>query len=683
MSRQRMAALTPASPSQAVGNSVPPTQLPALGGGSSATDSSLTITARNSGSHRHVARHRYSVVAVGAATTLPLTTAIMRLFSGIQPMPLTAPEQGTASLFPAPAALITKLPSQTPAPATTYTITCTGVGGTATDSITIAKRVLPYTGLVIRVGTDPWQTQVDSVHIYDGEEIKLRWISTDANSCTGSGDGFSVSGVSGIDATVTEPSAGDSTTYTVTCTGDGGTATDSLTVSTRLPPTANLERQVDSGSWSPNDAVITDTDQVSLGWSSTDAASCSGAGDGFDTGGAVLGTDYFIIEPLAGTSTTYTVTCVGGSYTIFDSLTITTAKRPTATLERQINSGYWGVADATIIGNDQVSLRWSSTDATACGGTNFTAATTSGIDATITEPTAGNSITYTVTCNGPGGIAFDSIIINKTSAPSATLERQVGNNAWSENNALINVGDEVKIRWSSTDATSCTGSGFQTSGITDGTDATITEPALGNSNTYIVTCTGDGSQVADSLTVTTGTGSLTYPTVTLERQTAGGLWQTDNVIIDAGEDVNLRWISANATICTGDGFDTASTTSGSKAIVEPGAGTSTAYIVSCTSSEGTVSDSLTITARGLPFVTANPPVIRPVNQGGGISTISWDTKGSLACVLSGSGLPSNLGSHTVGSKIITNIEITITATVSCPSGSRSSIIHATPGYFEE
>ena len=117
-------------------------------------------------------------------------------------------------------------------------------------------------------------------------------------------------------------------------------------------------------------------------------------------------------------------------------------------------------------------------------------------------------------------------------------------------------------------------------------------------------------------------GRLPIPTVTvLERQTAGGLWQPDNVIIDAGEDVNLRWISANATICTGDGFDTASTTSGSKAIVEPGAGTSTAYIVSCTSSEGTVSDSLTITARGLPFVTANPPVIRPASQGGGVSTI--------------------------------------------------------------
>ena len=118
-------------------------------------------------------------------------------------------------------------------------------------------------------------------------------------------------------------------------------------------------------------------------------------------------------------------------------------------------------------------------------------------------------------------------------------------------------------------------------------------------------------------------------------------------------------------------------------IIEPAIGVSVVQAIACTGSEGTVADSLIVTTRGAPTVTVNPPIIRPSSQGGGRVTVSWDTKGSLDCALSGIGTPRNLGSNTVGKQLFTGLETNQTATISCPGGTRSALVNVTPNYFEE
>ena len=102
-------------------------------------------------------------------------------------------------------------------------------------------------------------------------------------------------------------------------------------------------------------------------------------------------------------------------------------------------------------------------------------------------------------------------------------EHQVASSSWSGGNALINVGEEVSLRWSGTNINSCTGrgDGFDTSSAS-GTDSDITEPTVGNSITYTVSCTGSGGTAADSLTIDVRGG----PTITAEpyltKQTSQG-----------------------------------------------------------------------------------------------------------------------------------------------------------------
>ncbi len=89
-------------------------------------------------------------------------------------------------------------------------------------------------------------------------------------------------------------------------------------------PTATLEVSINGGGYSTNDATTDPTDTITLRWSSTNAATCTGTN--FNTGNAPAGT----INPGAPTpnsATTYTLACGSAS----DPLTITTRQRPNFT----------------------------------------------------------------------------------------------------------------------------------------------------------------------------------------------------------------------------------------------------------------------------------------------------------------------------------------------------------------
>ena len=131
----------------------------------------------------------------------------------------------------------------------------------------------------------------------------------------------------------------------------------------------------------------------------------------------------------------------------------------------------------------------------------------------------------------------------------------------------ITSGQSSTLSWGSTNATSCTGTGFTASG----TSGSVTVSPTTNT-TYSVTCTGaSGTSPAARVTVTV-TSNL--PTATLTASPTS---------ITSGQSSTLTWSSTNANSCTGTGF-TASGTSGSVTVSPT---TNTTYSITCAGASGT------------------------------------------------------------------------------------------------
>ena len=111
----------------------------------------------------------------------------------------------------------------------TYTIICTGAGGSANDSVTVnvSAPTTPPTVDIKANGSD------GPITIDYNTAATLSWTSTNATSCSAS------NGWSGGKATSGSESTGNLTsskTYTIICTGAGGSANDSVTVNVRSAP---------------------------------------------------------------------------------------------------------------------------------------------------------------------------------------------------------------------------------------------------------------------------------------------------------------------------------------------------------------------------------------------------------------------------------------------------------------
>lgn len=137
---------------------------------------------------------------------------------------------------------------------------------------------------------------VNPASIAPSQSSTLIWSSTNATSCTASGGWAGTKTTSG-----NQPVSPTSTTnYTLSCTGTGGTAqqTTTVTVASSTPaPTVSL---------AANPATITLGQSSTLSWSSTNATSCTASGSWSGTK-SQSGTES--VSPT--TTSTYILTCTG------------------------------------------------------------------------------------------------------------------------------------------------------------------------------------------------------------------------------------------------------------------------------------------------------------------------------------------------------------------------------------
>ena len=384
-----------------------------------------------------------------------------------------------------------------------YTVRCRGTNGaTVEDSIVVTtlNGNNPTVTLRSKNATDNTGFTTGNRTIDAGDQVHLNWTSGNTSSCwVTEGPGFQTGGnTNGTDQTITEPTAGNSERYTVRCRGTNGTTVDSsLVIRAETPATITLRSKnaTDNTGFVPGNRTIDAGDQVHLNWTSSRTSSCwVTEGPGFATGGNTNGTDTTITEPAAGNSQTYTVRCrsINGG-TVEDSIRINArVAAPTVTIEAKnaTDDDNFSPQDRTIDEGDQVHLRWSSNGANSCtatAGPGFaTGGNTSGTDTTITEPTVGNSITYTVRCTGDGGNTSDSIIITTQAVvyelPELTADP-----------TIVYRGEETILTWDIKNNPPCTLSGPGVNQTVSGTGSVAVQ--VFSLSTFRLSCAGGDVEV--------------------------------------------------------------------------------------------------------------------------------------------------------------------------------------------
>jgi hypothetical protein len=260
-------------------------------------------------------------------------------------------------------------PVATPTATTSYTVTVTSAGCSATDIVVVT---------------------VNSVTASAGSDVSICSGASTTLTASG-GTSYSWSPAAGLSsATIANPVANPTTTTTYTVTVSNGTcsATDFVTVTVNASPVANAGA----------DATICTGSSTTL--------SASGGGS-YSWSPATGLSNPSIANPVAnpGTTTSYTVTVSNGTCSSTDVVDVIVVSPPAA------DAG----TDASICSGGNTTLN-------ATGGTSYTWIPATGLSATnIANPVASpaSTTTYTVIVSNGSCSATDFVTVNVNSAPVA------------------------------------------------------------------------------------------------------------------------------------------------------------------------------------------------------------------------------------------------------------------------
>ena len=370
------------------------------------------------------------------------------------------------------------------------------------------------------------------------------------------------------------------------CFGSGYTAL-TVTVSSAPPPTP-----APTVSASFNKSSIPLGGSATLTWSSSNATRCSGSPSIGST--AKSGTKTF--TPSSAGEFTVKVTCTGagGSGSDSDSVTVNAPPTVSASFDK-----------GSIPLGDNATLTWSSTNATRCSGSPSIGSTAKSGTKTFTPSSAGK-FTVKVTCTGAGGSGSDSDSVTVKPPPTVSA---------SFDESSITLGEDVELTWSSTNATSCSGSPSIGSTATSGTK-TYTPSSTG-SFSVTVTCTGAGGSGNDSDSVTVKAKSPPPPPPPPPPPEVSASFAESSITL--GDSATLTWSSTNATRCSGSPSIGSTATSGTKTYTPARAGRF-GVTVTCTGAGGSDSDSDRVTVNPPPPA---PTLTVPATDADGRYRVSW------------------------------------------------------------
>lgn len=259
------------------------------------------------------------------------------------------------------------------------------------------------------------------------------------------------------------------------CGGDGQAEDPNTAVA--QPPGVSI---------SASPMVVPAQGSSTLTWLSTNATSCT-ASRAWSGSQAIAGT---ASTGALSQDSTFALTCTGAGGATSASVTVTVGALPppTVAISASPTSVAYG-ASSTVT--------WSSTNATSCTASGAWSGAQASAGSVSTGALTANR-TYTITCNGAGGSASQSVTV-MVSSPTVTISA----------NPAINLPafGQSTLEWSSTNATSCMASGIDYFGTptwsgsrpTSGTELSV--PITVPNQRYMLTCDGAGGSASASVVV--------------------------------------------------------------------------------------------------------------------------------------------------------------------------------------
>ncbi len=401
--------------------------------------------------------------------------------------------------------------------AASYQITFTGTGGISCAS-SITFEVEPNTpSSSIFCNTD----SLGPCEVASGGESTIRWVARNVNQCTVTKSTASnptrVFWDEGFPKTRSSGAITENTSFYLNCTGIDGPAPEKhvdLIVRANPNPSVNLTcSSTENGTYGPGPCIVANGAVGYMKWTSqyTTANSCSINNNigGVAPNNTVTGrATNAITGPV-----TYTITCNGASGTtpatdsvLFDIEAL--PGQPEVDLKcRATNNGPSTNGPCTVASGTRGNMTWTSSNIDTCVidnsiGTVETSNERDGRDTNIITGT----VTYTISCRGPGGEDSDSVEFRISVVPPVfdppfvdlkCATSQYG--SASDGPCVVPSGTRGNMTWTTKDATTCsidqniggvelnnTGAGRDTDPIT----TTIT---------YTLTCSGPGGVRSDSV----------------------------------------------------------------------------------------------------------------------------------------------------------------------------------------
>ncbi len=281
-----------------------------------------------------------------------------------------------------------------------------------------------------------------------------------------------------------------------------------------------------------------------------------------------------------------------------------------------------GPGTKSIVTGNNIEIKWSSVGALACtktaGAPDFVVSGTSGTDNTITEPTMGTSMVFTVACGNTTGTTTKSVTIDMAGpVPPIPTNLQAGQTCG---------GQAVDLAW--TASPGATSSDLEIDGsaiINVGTANTYTHTGLTLNSAHTYRVRGVNSNGVSAWTnppVNITTASVCgIPTVTL---TASSINPTYNSA------VTLTWtVTGAVTSCTATGDWSGSKNINGGIEVTGNLTAPTTYNLQCTNGGiDSLIHSVTVTPQPWGRIWADPSVL---NTDGGTVEINWEVKNTDAC----------------------------------------------------
>ena len=324
-----------------------------------------------------------------------------------------------------------------PTATSTYTLTCENEAGFASDSAEV--------GVMAPVPAPIVTLAADHLAITVGATTTLTWSSTNASTCAASNGWSGSRTLSGSE--IISPTA--TTTYTLTCEGEGGSSNESVIIGvTPVSPVPTVSLNALPG-------LISEGATSTLTWSSSNADSCV-ASNGWSGSKAVSGSE--IVSPVA--TTTYALTCTGSGGNGEASTTVNVMLLPVVTANHVVISEVYYDVDG--LHGDEPAHEWIELH-------NPTATPVALENWSIIDTASSVDVI-------PSGVIIAAhgyvLLAATTTLPSFWSIQQdvpVVNLASSLGNGLGNVGDSLVLRNSATTTVDA---------ISWGTDTSIFSPAI-------------------------------------------------------------------------------------------------------------------------------------------------------------------------------------------------------------